>query len=115
MKTSKQVFLEKFNRAFADSDTDFLLSCVTDDIRWKVAGEQWVEGREQFASQLREMEQSEPLELTIEHIITHGKLAAVNGVMKSLDGKTYGFCDIYTFSQSKDPKVREMTSYVVEL
>jgi ketosteroid isomerase-like protein len=115
MKSSKQLFLERFNQAFADSDTAFLLNGVTDDIRWTVAGDQTIEGKEQFAGMLQQMEQDEPLKLTIENVITHGRSAAVNGVMKSAGGTRYAFCDVYKFSSSKDPKIREMTSYAVEI
>jgi len=47
--------------------------------------------------------------------LKNGKEAAVNGVMTSKDGKQYAFCDIYKFTGFKDPKISEMTSYVVEV
>lgn len=31
------------------------------------------------------------------------------------DSRTYAFCDVYRFSVFKDPKVKERTSYVIEL
>jgi ketosteroid isomerase-like protein len=114
-KTGSQILLEKFNEAFANSDTGFLIENVTDSICWTVAGEKTVEGKEAFAAALKEMVQDEPMELSIHNIITHGKSAAVNGEMKSADGKRYGFCDVYKFSGFKNPKIREMTSYAVEL
>lgn len=61
------------------------------------------------------MESPEPFELTIKNIITHGRSAAVDGTMKSPDGKTYAFCDVYQFRGLKNPKIKEMTSYVVEV
>ncbi|MEX2600071.1 MAG: nuclear transport factor 2 family protein [Balneolaceae bacterium] len=115
MKTANQTFLEAFNKAFANSDTEFLLGNVTDDIRWMVVGEPIVEGKEAFSAALKRMEMEEPMKLTIHNIITHGKSAAVNGVMETTDGKAYAFCDIYKFSGFKNAKIKEMTSYALEV
>lgn len=57
----------------------------------------------------------ESYELIIHKVITHGKDAAVHGVMESKDGKQYAFCDVYTLSGFKNPKISAMTSYVITL
>jgi len=115
MKTATQQFLEKFNKAFARSDIDFILDNVTKTIRWTVVGDQTVEGKEAFEKTLNEMAQETLMEVTIHNIITHGKSAAVNGEMKTPDGNIYAFCDIYKLSGFKNPKISEMTSYAIEL
>lgn len=116
MKTKNQEFLEEFNKAFARNDTEYILDRVTDTIRWTIVGDQTVEGKEEFTSALKAMEAEEPFELTIHHIITHGKEASVNGIMKIPgDDKAYAFCDVYTFSGFKNPKISEMTSYAIEI
>lgn len=115
MKTKNQELLEKINKAFARNDSDFIVEHATDNIRWTIIGDRTVEGKEEFAKALKEMEADEPMELTIHHIITHGKSAAVNGEMKSAEGKTYAFCDVYKFSGFKNPKISEMTSYAIEV
>lgn len=113
MKTQNQELLQNINEAFANNDMDFILKHVTDDIKWTVAGDFLVEGKQDFAEALKSMESEEPYDLKISHIITHGKHAAVDGVMTTTDGKQYAFCDVYTFSGFKNPKVKEMRSYVV--
>ncbi|MEX0723566.1 MAG: nuclear transport factor 2 family protein [Gracilimonas sp.] len=115
MKTKNQQLLEQFNKAFARSDTDFILQHVSDTIKWTAVGDFSVEGKEDFRKALESMTGEEPYELDIHKIITHGKEAAVNGVIKSKDGKQYAFCDVYTFSGFKDVKIIEMTSYVMEI
>jgi hypothetical protein len=115
MKTKNQQFLEEVNKAFARSDSDFVLDHVTDDIKWSVAGDFTVQGKEAFARELKKMESPDPFELSISNIITHGRSAAVDGTMKSPDGKTYAFCDVYQFSGLKNPRIKEMNSYVVEV
>lgn len=115
MKTKNQELLEEFNKAFARNDTDFLADHVTDNIKWTAVGDYSVEGKEAFIKALKSMEAEDPWEMEIDKIITHGKDAAVNGLMKSNNGKQYAFCDVYKFSGFKDPKISEMTSYVVEV
>ncbi|MFH5831965.1 nuclear transport factor 2 family protein [Halalkalibaculum sp. DA3122] len=88
---------------------------VTSTIRWEIVGDQIVEGRKAFAKALKAMEADEPMELTIHHMITHGKEASVNGEMKTAAGQVYAFCDVYKFSGFKNPKITEMTSYVLEI
>lgn len=115
MKTANQQFLEKFNKAFAENDTDFILEHVSDDIKWNVIGYQAVQGKEEFAEMLISMQLPDPQKLKIHNIITHGKSASVNGEITSKEGNSFGFCDVIKFSGFKNPKVKEMTSYVIEI
>jgi len=115
MKTKNQEFLEEINKAFARSDSQFILQHVTDDIKWTVQGDFSIQGKENFAEELNKMESPEPFELKINNIITHGRSAAVDGTLKSPDGNTYAFCDVYKFRGLKNPTIKEMTSYAVEL
>lgn len=115
MKTKNQEFLEEFNRAFAKSDSDYILKHVTDDIKWTVLGDFSIQGKEAFKQELKKMESPEPFELIMNNIITHGRSAAVDGTMKTPDNKTYAFCDVYHFRGLKNPLIKEMTSYVIEV
>lgn len=115
MKTKNQELLEAFNKAFARNDTHFVVNHVSENIKWTVVSDFTVEGKEAFTEALKSMESEEPWEMEIDKIITHGKDAAVNGIMKTKGGKQYAFCDVYKFSGFNDPKISEMTSYVVEI
>ena len=81
--TKKEKLLQKINEAFANSEIDFIIENVTDDIKWTVVGDFTVEGKEPFKKALEEMANDEPFQLEIKNIITHGYSAAVNGSMKS--------------------------------
>lgn len=113
--TGKAQFLKKLNEAFARSDTDYIVENVTGDIRWTIIGDQAVEGKAAFKEALKQMESEDPFEMKISNIITHGDCAAVDGTMKSADGKIYAFCDVYKFSGFKNPRIKEMTSYVIDI
>lgn len=115
--TVKEDLLIKLNEAFANSDTEYILTQVTDDITWTVQGDFTLHGKEDFERELKKMESPEPYKLDVKRIITHGKSAAVEGIMSTLngEGKSYAFCDIYQFNGFKNPKIKAMTSYVIEL
>lgn len=114
--TEKGKFLKKFNEAFARSDINFILENVTDDISWIAVGDFSVEGKEEFSKALDKMKSEQAYHINIKNIITHGNSAAVDGTMKMPAGdKMYAFCDIYKFSGFKNPKVKELTSYVIEV
>ncbi len=116
MKTETQKMLLAFNEAFAKSDITFIEGRVTDDIRWHMIGDRIIDGKEQFLEALQDMAMDEPMKLTVDHIITHGKSAAVNGTMTVPgSGTVVAFCDIYTFNGFKNPKIKEMTSYGIEV
>lgn len=113
--TKKGQFLRKLNEAFAKSDIDFIIEKVTDDIEWTVVGDFSLNGKEAFIKTMRKMASDEPYSIEIKNIITHGDSAAVDGEMRSPDGKLYAFCDVYKFRGFKNPKVKKMTSYVLEI
>ena len=115
MKTKNQELLEKLNKAFANNDTEFVIGLVTENIKWTAVGDFTVEGKQAFSEKLNEMTSGDPYKLDIDKVITHGKEAAVNGLMTSKTGKRYAFCDVYTFNGFKNPKISEMTSYVVQV
>jgi ketosteroid isomerase-like protein len=113
--TKKEKLLQQVNEAFAKNNTDFIIKHVTDDISWTVVSDFTVKGKELFSEALKSMQNEKPFHLEIKNIITHGYSAAVDGLMKSAEGKTYAFCDVYSFRGFTDPKIKEMTSYVIEI
>jgi ketosteroid isomerase-like protein len=111
----KEQLLRQFNEAFAQHDIDTILKFVSKNIRWTIVGDQLIEGIVAFRHALEEMNSEQPIKLSIDNVITRGRIAVVNGQMRSKEKKTYDFCDIYIFNKSNNPKIKEMRSYVVEL
>lgn len=111
----KNMFLEKLTIAYARGEIELLLNSVTESIRWNIIGEKFVQGKDDFAHALQQTKNTKVLELTIHHVITHGKAGAVNGMLKLESGTTRAFCDIYEFSGAKGTKVNEITSYSIDI
>lgn len=114
--TNYNQFLEKFNEAFAKGDVEYIKDHVTNDIAWNMVGGFNLQGKDAFNESLKEMEGVETLEMQMDTTITNGNKAVSNGTMKIKEAsgniKSFGFCDIYEFENSK---VKKMTSYVVPL
>lgn len=116
---TKEQFIQDLNQAFANGDTAGIMNSITDDITWEMVGNFRIEGKEEFQKAMAEMENIETLEMKVNQVITHGKLAATDGNMRireaSGEEKAFGFCDIYEFNGGKNAKIRKMISYVVPL
>ncbi|PWU66646.1 nuclear transport factor 2 family protein [Gracilibacillus dipsosauri] len=119
METKNQAFFRTFNEAFVKGDIEKILASVTDDIVWRMVGSDTINGIEALTQALTGMDNDSDFELEIEYMITHGKEAAVNGMIHSTnsDGeqKHYSFCDIYRLNKHKDGKIKEIISYVLEV
>lgn len=111
----KNIFLQNLTIAFAKGDKKSVLGSVTNDIRWHVVGERLVEGKEVFAEALDKIGNDRVEKLTIQHVVSHGKAGAVNGILKLKNGKTVAFCEVYEFSGAKGASVREITLYAIEI
>ena len=111
----KNIFLEKLTIAFAKGDAKFILGNVTDDIHWNIVGDRLLQGKDNFATALERMKKDQTVELTINHVATHGKAGAVDGTTKLKNGKTRAFCDVYEFNGVKGTRVKEITSYRIEI
>ncbi len=115
MSTTKEQFLRDLNKAFANNDIDYISKFITDDIQWRIVGEDVIHGKTNFEKAFKEMAAEEPFTLDIDEIIIHKNQGVVEGSMTSKEGKTYAFCDIYTFANTDVPMIKSMRSYVITL
>ena len=112
----KKAQLRDFNIAFAEGDVDRILGFVSDNVTWNRVGDTRIEGRENFENDLRPMQDVRAKEVEITDIITHGNVGAAHGILRFENGQSYAFCDVYRFtSHARDAKIREITSYVIEV
>ncbi len=116
--TTNGKFLKEFNEAYANKDKAFIFENITDDIIWDMVGDRLIRGKEEFIQHWEEMETAATYALEVKNVLTHGTMAMVDGSMKMTDPSgresIFAFCDVYKFSGFKNPKIKEMTSYVVQ-
>jgi limonene-1,2-epoxide hydrolase len=112
----KMGFIRDFEVAFAEQKLQVILDSIADDIYWEMVGNSVVQGKAEAKKMVETMLDGSIAELTIENIITHGDSGAVNGVMKFVDGTTFAFCDVFTFtSHAKDAKIKKLSAYLIEI
>ena len=108
----RKEFLKDFNIAFATGKAEFIIDHVSDDIKWNIHGDKHISGKEAFTKEINIMKEYTADEVVIHSIVTHGREAALNGEMKMGD-KTYAYCDVYRFTDTKNHKIKQMDSYVL--
>jgi len=110
----KNRFVEDLEVAFAQRDTGFLLGNVADDVRWNIVSETPIRGKDALKEAIENIPQDrEVTEITINHVVTHGKVGAVNGIIKRKNDTTSEFCSVYEFSNAKGTDVRDITTYII--
>ena len=108
----KNVFAEEVTIAIAKRDTRFLRAKLTDDVRWNVVGARIVDGKQAFCDALA-MQSDAVTKLVINHVVSHGRAAAVNGVAEDAEGGSIDFCNVYEFGNAKGNSLKSITAYAV--
>lgn len=110
----RKELLRDFTIALAKNNSNFFSEWLKDDINWEIIGEKNIQGKEAFESRIVEMNKREVEHLRIEHIITHGNKASVNGSYTYKDGKRNAFCDVYEFAGfGRKAMIKKITSYFI--
>ncbi len=94
-------------------DVPAILEMVEDDILWNLVGDRVIKGKEDFERELKMMADYPAKSMEIFEVVTHGKAAAVNGLITGADDKVYEFCDVYSFKSAGAKKIREIWSYIL--
>lgn len=110
----KNLFIQKVTIAFATGDVHTLLNAVADDIALDIAGAGTVQGKSELTKTLKGLTSEAAIELTIEHVVSHGKAGAVNGYLERKNDTRLSFCNVYEFTSAKGDCVKKITSYWIE-
>lgn len=111
----RKQFIEDFNLAFAQCDTEYILSCFADDAHWEMAGGTAWDGKDAIEAALSDMNDGEASELIMDTVISKGNVCAANGALVYADGRSVLYCDVYTFtSEAPDAKIKTLIAYAIE-
>lgn len=105
----KNRFAEQIAIALETGDTGFLTDVLDEGVTWEVASGE-ISGCEQVLAQVKKVQK--PKGLSIDHVVTHGKAGAVNGVLEfDSAGRARRFCHVLTFTNAKCQTLRRITSF----
>lgn len=102
----KNRFAEQIAIALEIGDTGFLTDVLDEGVTWEAASGE-VTGCDQVLAQVKKTRK--PKGLSIDHVVTHGKAGAVNGVLE-LDSAGR-FCHVLTFTNTKCQTLQRITSF----
>lgn len=112
-------FLREVNKAFQDGDKEFLLNSITDDFCWNIVGEKLVGGRSEFSEAIEQMNTTPTMKIQVKNVIVNKQDAIVEGIViahnRKNQKKYFSFCDVFTLANTKEPKIRKMRSYVIDV
>ena len=114
MTTRNKEIIRKLNKGFEADDTEVILSCLADDIRWDVAGAFTAIGKEEYRWQIHNENFVGAPTLTIKNEIAEGNFVAVEGRVEcKMKGGSIFKAVFHNTYRLENEKVKSMTSYLV--
>ncbi|MGQ0739492.1 MAG: nuclear transport factor 2 family protein [Bacteroidota bacterium] len=111
--TNKEV-IRKLNKGFEAGDEEAILSCLTDDVHWNVAGYFTANGKEEYRKQIANENFSGLPVITIINEIEENNQVAVEGVVRAQFANGDPFkAFFHNTYRMENGKVKAMTSYLV--
>jgi ketosteroid isomerase-like protein len=101
--------------AFRRSDHAAILSCLTDDVEWRIPGGFHVRGKEAFDGEIESPEFVGSPAIAVTRLIEDGDVVVAEGSARAQrrDGRsvTFAFCDVF---EMQGGKIRRLVSYLME-
>jgi hypothetical protein len=108
----KNQLLQELTVAIARSDEAKLSGFLAADVQWSPVGRESISGAKAVCRAL--MRSGKATALKIEHVISHGRSGAVDGIVVFGDKKR-AFCHVYEFGSAKGVNVSGFTTYSVAI
>ncbi len=105
----KNIFVQEFVIALLLGQANKIKGKIEKDIIWSLTPAKTVKGSPQLLSKMHRIDG--PDQIDIHHVLTHGKLGSVAGLLRDQKGKEMAFCHIIEFSSAAAKSVRKITSY----
>ncbi|MFC7340018.1 hypothetical protein [Saccharopolyspora griseoalba] len=106
----RKVVLRDLVIGLAERDADAVVAPLADDVRWSLVGDVELVGAD--AVRVWGAGLPEADELTFEAVLTHGRMAAVDGSVIAADGAQEDFCHVLHFAgAAKTAEIVRVRSY----
>jgi ketosteroid isomerase-like protein len=100
--SARKAIVERYFDGFRRSDHEQILSCLTDDIVWDIAGFKHLEGKDAYDSEIENAAFVGSPILDVDRLIEEGDaiVAIGRGSSTLADGTPFefAFCDVFTFA-----------------
>jgi ketosteroid isomerase-like protein len=113
--TTNQQTIELYMDGFRRSDHAQVLSCLTDDVEWKIPGAFQISGKDAFDAHIEDEAFVGRPAITVTRIIEDADVAVAEGTVRTQrkDGTflNLAFCDVFEMQHGR---IRRLVSYVME-
>jgi len=107
--------VQKYMEGFRNTDRDSILSCVTDDVEWKIPGMFSVHGRDAFNEHIVDPGFAGNPVIDVTRMTEENDVVIAEGtVLARRDDDTtlpLAFCDVF---ELRDGRIRRLISYLVD-
>jgi len=114
--TENKKTVERYMDGFNKSDHEQILSCLTEDVEWKMPGTFHLVGKDAFDKEIENDAFVGRPVITVTRMVEEDDVVIAEGavrVKKKEDGSLNAvFCDVFLM---KNAKIKQLTSYLVEL
>jgi|HigsolmetaAR201D_1030396.scaffolds.fasta_scaffold07388_2 hypothetical protein len=108
----KNQFVEQVTVALLLRDAAVLERSLSDDAVWELPGSGVSLGKPALLAG-QHLPADDPIaKLTIIHVLTHGKVGAVNGEAVFESGRVWPFCTLFVFANAKANSIRSVSMYM---
>jgi uncharacterized protein len=115
MTENKRV-VERYMEGFGRTDHEQILSCLTDDVEWKIPGAFHTRGKEAFDKEIENEDFVGHPAITITRLTEEDDVVVAEGSVRTQrkDGSVMDlvFCDVF---EMRDGKIRTLISYLMEI
>ena len=105
--------LRDLHIAFANANLEDLLEAIDENLHMIIIGHMEMEGSDEFRDFLIASFENPVSELTVDHILTHGKEGMASGQITFANGDGFSFCNIFTFTNAKGAQIKAIKSFVI--
>lgn len=113
MSENKKI-VEKYMEGFRENDHEKILSCLTEDIVWEMAGIYRHVGKEEFAKEINNENFVGAPTIQILRIVEEDNIViaegAVQAMMKNGNRLDAVFCDVFLMESAR---IKQLTSYLM--
>jgi ketosteroid isomerase-like protein len=107
--------VETYMEGFRSSDHARILSCLTDDVEWRIPGAFQIQGKEEFAKHVVDPAFVPNPAITVTRMTEEHDVVVAEGAVRTqrTDGTFLNlvFCDVF---EMRDGRIRRLTSYLME-
>jgi hypothetical protein len=111
----RMALIRDFNVALASGERDDALAMLADEVEWHQVGASSVEGKPAVSEWLADSRATLPTAMTIETILSHGKLASASGTVVRNE-ETWAMAEVYHFrNTAKTAPIVRVDSYWIRV